>query len=85
MVSTVSTQIFVFFDNLMIRSVPLPLTIGTITVLTCMQIRFCFYPPMYQFKIWVCAGVCVRGIGVVGGRGGALKNLSEMVGGGLEI
>ena len=39
---------------------------------------------MYQFKVWVCAGVCVGGIGVVGGGGGALKNLSEMVGG-LEI
>ena len=47
-----------------------------------MQIRFCFYPPMYQFKVWVCAGVCVGGIGV--GGGGALKHLSEMVGG-LEI
>ena len=37
---------------------------------------------MYQFKVWVCAGVCVGGIGV---GGGALKNLSEMVGGGLEM
>ena len=47
-----------------------------------MQIRFCFYPPMYQFKVCMCAGVCVGSIGVVVGEGGgALKNLSEMVGG----
>ena len=48
-----------------------------------MQIRFCFYPPVYQFKVGVCAGVSVGGIGV-GGGGGALKNLNEMVGGVLK-
>ena len=81
MVSTVYNQIFVF-DSLMIRSVPLPFTIGTsqqsfITVfnlLISLQIRFCFYPPVYQLKV----GVCMGGIGVCG-RGEASKNSSEIV------